>query len=93
MQADKSLKYTFVHVLNIKINESTNTEWNVFHTCASNHTIQTNADLNWWVTSYVIHIKRNSIYHLFTLVMPCFVLSMMSIFLVSLASFNNYFYQ
>ena len=31
----------------------------------------TGADLEWWVTSYVINIKRNSIYHIYGLVLPC----------------------
>ena len=47
-----------------------NTEWRVFHTCATNKTIVTNEDLYWWVASYVIYIKRNSMYHFFNLIMP-----------------------
>ncbi len=34
-----------------------------------------------WVTSYVVYIKRESIYHSYTLLMPCTVLSMLSILL------------
>ncbi len=40
-----------------------NTEWQVFHTCATNKTIVTSEELHWWVTSYVIYMKRNSLYH------------------------------
>ena len=48
-----------------------NTEWNIYHTCAVNRTITTSENLNWWVTSYVIHIKRQSMYHIYTIVLPC----------------------
>ena len=48
-----------------------NTEWNTYKTCAFNTTIKTSQNLDWWVTSYVIHIKRESIYHVYTLLMPC----------------------
>lgn len=40
-----------------------NTEWNIYSTCALNKTIKTSQDLEWWVTSYVVYIKRESIYH------------------------------
>jgi hypothetical protein len=64
---------------------SSNTEWRIFDTCAANSTIQTSADLDWWVVTYVIQIKRNSLYHIFTLLMPAFILSLMSMFLVHLS--------
>ena len=48
-----------------------NTEWMIYETCALNTTIKTSQNLDWWVTSYVIHIKRESIYHIYTLLMPC----------------------
>lgn len=51
---------------------SYNTEWQVYHTCAKNKIIVTNADLHWWVTSYIIYIKRHTAYHIYTLIMPCF---------------------
>lgn len=40
-----------------------NTEWVIYDTCALNKTIQVSNDLNWWVTSYIVYIKRESIYH------------------------------
>jgi hypothetical protein len=40
-----------------------NTEWLIYDTCALNKTIKTSQDLDWWVTSYVVFIKRESIYH------------------------------
>jgi hypothetical protein len=48
-----------------------NTEWFIYHTCALNTTLKTSQNLEWWVTSYVIYIKRESIYHFYTLLMPC----------------------
>ncbi len=48
-----------------------NTEWEVYHTCASNKTIETSEDLFWWVTNYVLYMKRNSSYHIYNLIMPC----------------------
>ena len=48
-----------------------NTEWLVYDTCALNVTLKTSQNLEWWVTSYVIYIKRESIYHIYTLLMPC----------------------
>ena len=50
---------------------SHNTEWFIYHTCASNETIITSEDLYWWVTTYVIYIKRQSTYHIYTIVVPC----------------------
>jgi nicotinic acetylcholine receptor, invertebrate len=58
-----------------------NTEWQVYDTCAINKTIKTSVDLEWWVTSYVIEIKRESIYYFYTLIMPCGVLSSCSLLL------------
>jgi hypothetical protein len=43
----------------------------VYDTCALNVTLKTSQNLEWWVTSYVIYIKRESIYHIYTLLMPC----------------------
>jgi len=60
---------------------SQNTEWIIYNTCALNKTIETNAALKWWVTRYAIQIKRASIYHFYTLLMPCGVLSLCSILL------------
>ncbi len=34
-----------------------------------------------WVTTYTIYIKRDSLYHIYTLLMPCIVLSILSCFL------------
>jgi hypothetical protein len=48
-----------------------NSEWMVYHNCALNKTIKTAHGLEWWVNSYVIYIKRESIYHIYTLLMPC----------------------
>ena len=42
-----------------------NTEWLIYNTCAMNHTINLGKDLKWWVTRYVIQIKRESIYHFY----------------------------
>ncbi len=58
-----------------------NTEWFIYNTCAMNSTIRTSANLKWWVTRYAIQIKRESIYHFYTLLMPCAVLSFCSILL------------
>jgi nicotinic acetylcholine receptor, invertebrate len=55
------------------------TEWAIYNTCAMNETITVSADTQWWVTSYVIQIKRESIYHFYTLLMPCAVLSLCSL--------------
>jgi hypothetical protein len=57
------------------------TEWQVYDTCAINKTIKTSVALEWWVTSYVIEIKRESIYYFYTLIMPCGVLSSCSLLL------------
>lgn len=51
---------------------SYNTEWQVFHTCAMHKIIVTSEELHWWVTTYVIFIKRHTAYHIYTLLMPCF---------------------
>ena len=48
-----------------------NTEWVVYDTCAINKTITTGHELHWWIASYVIYIKRESMYHIYTLLMPC----------------------
>jgi len=48
-----------------------NSEWIVYDTCALNKTISTGQNLKWWATSYVIYIRRESIYHIYTLLMPC----------------------
>ena len=48
-----------------------NSEWMVYDTCAINKTITTGHELEWWVSSYAIYIKRESIYHIYTLLMPC----------------------
>jgi hypothetical protein len=59
-----------------------NTEWRIYNTCAMNHTIKLGNDhSDWWVTRYVIQIKRESIYHFYTLLMPCGVLSLCSLLL------------
>ena len=50
---------------------ASSTEWFIYDTCASNFTITTNENLHWWVNKYVVHIKRESIYHVYTLLMPC----------------------
>ena len=50
---------------------SHNTEWIIYHTCATNKTIMTSEHLHWWVTRYVINIKRQSAYHINTIVLPC----------------------
>ena len=57
---------------------STNTEWRIYHTYASNHTEMTGENLEWWIVSYTVYIKRNSLYHIYTLLMPCCVLSAFS---------------
>lgn len=53
-------------------------DWQVFETCASNEEITTSADLNWSVNSYVIHIKRNTTYYFYNLLLPSLVLSLLS---------------
>jgi hypothetical protein len=58
-----------------------NTEWLIYNTCALNQTIETSAGLKWWVTKHVVQIKRESIYHFYTLLMPCAVLSFCSLLL------------
>ena len=60
---------------------SANTEWTIFDTCASNNTIQTSVELDWSVVTYSIRFKRNSLYHVFTLIMPSLILSLLSVFL------------
>ena len=65
------------HTTNIS-HASTNTEWKIYDTCASNITIRTGENLDWWVTTYAIYIKRNSLYHIYTLMMPAIVLSFLS---------------
>ena len=42
---------------------ATNTEWIIYDTCAFNKTIVASENLEWSVTSYVLYIKRESIYH------------------------------
>ena len=44
----------------------------MFDTCALHKIIVTSEELYWWVTSYVIYIKRQSAYHIYNLIMPCF---------------------
>jgi len=68
---------------------SHNTEWEIYKTCAVNTTLKTSQDLEWWVTSYTIHMKRLSLYHIYTLVMPCIVLSFLSVLLFWLPSDTN----
>jgi hypothetical protein len=58
-----------------------NSEWFIYNTCALNKTIETSAGLKWWVTRYAIQIKRESVYHFYTLLMPCCVLSLCSLLL------------
>ena len=48
-----------------------NSEWKVYHNCALNKTIKPGHGLEWWVNSNVIYMKRESIYHFYTLLMPC----------------------
>ena len=50
---------------------SQNTEWQVFETCALSKEITTSEELNWDVTSYVMHIKRQTTYYVYNLLMPC----------------------
>lgn len=64
------LQYGNKNVTNIT-HLAMNTEWFIYDTCALNKTITTSADLHWSVTSYVLYIKRESIYHFYTLLMPC----------------------
>ncbi len=71
------LQYQNKNVTNIT-HISQSTEWVIYHTCASNETIITSEDLYWWVTNYVIYIKRQSIYHIYQIVLPCGVLSCLS---------------
>jgi len=66
-----------------------NTEWEIYKTCAVNTTLKTSQDLEWWVTSYTIHIKRLSVYHIYTLLMPCAVLSFLSVLLFWLPPDTN----
>jgi hypothetical protein len=68
---------------------ATNTEWIIYDTCAFNKTIVTSENLEWSVTSYVLYIKRESIYHFYTLLMPCVVLSMLSVLLFWLPPDSN----
>jgi len=68
---------------------ATNTEWIIYDTCAFNKTIITSENLEWSVTSYVLHIKRESIYYFYTLLMPCVVLSMLSVLLFWLPPDSN----
>jgi hypothetical protein len=56
-----------------------NTEWNIYNTCAKNETITIGEGTLWWITTYVIKIKRESIYYFYTLLMPCAVLSLCSL--------------
>jgi hypothetical protein len=50
---------------------SQSAEWQVYDTCADHQVIETNEGLYWWVTTYVVFIERHTVYHLYTLVMPC----------------------
>jgi hypothetical protein len=75
--------------MKIQINDNKNTtnithladstEWIIYDTCASNFTVTTSADLHWWVNKYVIKIKRRSNYYIYSLVLPCMILSLLSI--------------
>ena len=66
-----------------------NTEWEIYKTCAINTTLKTSQDLEWWVTSYTVHMKRLSLYHIYTLLMPCGVLSFLSVLLFWLPPDTN----
>jgi hypothetical protein len=74
------LLYENINVTNLT-HLAYNTEWLIYNTCAINKTITTSENLNWWVNKFVLHIKRESIYHIYTLLMPCAVLSMLSVLL------------
>jgi nicotinic acetylcholine receptor, invertebrate len=60
---------------------SQSSQWHIYYTCATHKIIETNDNLHWWVTSYVIYIKRHTVYHIYTLLMPGLVLSSLSILL------------
>jgi hypothetical protein len=60
------------------------TEWIISDTYATHTLEKITEDLHWWITKYVIRIKRESIYYFYTLIMPCGVLSVLSILLFRL---------
>lgn len=47
------------------------TEWHIFDTCATTVLQKITDELDWWTTKYILHIERQSIYHFYTLLMPC----------------------
>ena len=49
-----------------------NTEWRVYNTYAGIRTIITSEDYYWWVSTYSIFIERDTSYHFYNLLMPCF---------------------
>ena len=49
-----------------------NTEWRVYNTYAGIRTIVTSEDYYWWVSTYSIFIMRDTSYHFYNLLMPCF---------------------
>jgi hypothetical protein len=49
---------------------NSNSEWIVYKSTALSKQIVTSEDLFWWVTSYILEIKRVGTYHVFNLIMP-----------------------
>ncbi len=50
---------------------NSNTEWQILYTWASVKQIVTSDGLYWWVSNYVIKIKRKISYHIYNLILPC----------------------
>ncbi len=69
-----------------------NTQWKVYHTCAVNKIITTSDGLDWWVNSYVIYMQRETAYYTYNLLLPCFILSILSMLLFQLPPDSGKFF-
>jgi hypothetical protein len=47
------------------------TEWHIYDTCATDKLEKVTENDYWWVTMYAIRIRRETIYHVHNLLMPC----------------------
>ena len=49
-----------------------NSGWRVYRTCATSEIYTVSSDLHRWINTYMICVKRNSTYHVYNLILPCF---------------------
>ncbi len=70
-----------------------NTQWKVYHTCATNKIIRTSDDLDWWVNSYIVFMERETTYYMYNLILPCFLLSTLSMLLFKVFYEKNLLYR